>query len=216
MIRADIEDTVERLKETIAEAPDTSIENLHAIYLAGGSSRIPLVKQLIEENLGMEPDTLGDPKEVISRGAVRAVHLTAPAPEAPSGRRQRQQKTEQPPPPHEQPEVKAEEPRQEKVMPPPPPPPKPTPAPAAGATKLRTHFVSSIVSILLFWPTAIPAIVYATRARTKLAQNDVSGATRAGKLAFRRCMISLVIFVGVVTLAVIESLTHHASSSSSY
>jgi Interferon-induced transmembrane protein/Hsp70 protein len=216
MIRADIEDTVERLKETIAEAPDTSIENLHAIYLAGGSSRIPLVKQLIEENLGMEPDTLGDPKEVISRGAVRAVHLKAPAPEAPSGRRQRQKKTEQPSPPQEQPEAKAEEPRQEKVMPPPPPPPKPTPAPAAGATKLRTHFVFSIVSILLFWPTAIPAIVYATRARTKLAQNDVSGATRAGKLAFRWCMISLVIFVGVVTLAVIGSLTHHASSSSSY
>ena len=70
MIRADIEDTVERLRETIAEAPDTSIENLRAIYLAGGSSRIPLVKQLIEENLGMEPDTLGDPKA--SRNTPRA------------------------------------------------------------------------------------------------------------------------------------------------
>ena len=233
MIRADIEDTVERLKATIDEAPETSIENLRAIYLAGGSSRIPLVKQLIEENLGMEPDTLGDPKEVISRGAVRAVHLTAPGTEAPPQKRQRQRKVEEPPPDEaaqtaqpkakqprqpkaqEQPQAKAK-PRQEKVTPPPPPPPKPAPAPAAGQTKLRTHFVFSIVSILLFWPTAIPAIVYASRARTKIAQNDVTGARRAGKLAFRWCMVSLVIFLGIVALAVIGSIAKHSSSSGSY
>ena len=192
------------LKVTIAEAPETDLENLRAIYLAGGSSRIPLVKQLIEENLGMEPDTLGDPKEVISRGAVRALYLTPPAPQAPPPSRPRQKNAEQA--------------RQEKVAPPPPAPPKPAPAPAAASvphqTKLRTHFAFSIVSILLFWPTAIPAIVYASRAKTKMARGDQTGAKRASKLAFRWCIVSLVIFVAIIAIAVAS--THHSSSSSSY
>ncbi len=72
----------------------------------------------------------------------------------------------------------------------------------------------SIVSILLFWPTAIPAIVYASRAKSKMARGDQTGAQRASKVAFRWCMVSLVLFVAIVAIALASA--HHSSSSSGY
>ena len=51
-----------------------SVDDLAAIYIAGGSSRIPLIWRRIEERLGKQPSTFGDPKAVIALGAAR-VHL---------------------------------------------------------------------------------------------------------------------------------------------
>ncbi len=71
LIRADLEETVVELRRSIESARIKPSE-LAAIYLAGGSSRIPLVSELIKAELGQTPDYLEDPKSVIALGAARA------------------------------------------------------------------------------------------------------------------------------------------------
>jgi Hsp70 protein len=82
LIREDIESTVAELERTVMAAGH-SVDDLAAIYVAGGSSRIPLIWRRIEERLGKQPSTFGDPKAVIALGAAR-VHL--PASPGPVGR----------------------------------------------------------------------------------------------------------------------------------
>ena len=85
LISADLEGTVTELERTIRRA-GLSPSDLTAIYLAGGSSRIPLVARLIQQRLGQLPDYLDDPKSVIVLGAAR---IPAPetAPTTVTGRR---------------------------------------------------------------------------------------------------------------------------------
>lgn len=71
LIREDVVGTLDELERTI-ELSGQSAETLAAIYLAGGSSRIPLVANLIERRFGRAPAVLGDPKAAIALGAVRA------------------------------------------------------------------------------------------------------------------------------------------------
>jgi actin-like ATPase involved in cell morphogenesis len=68
LILQDLEHTVAELKRTIAGA-GLQTADLSAVYLAGGSSRIPLISTLIEQQLGISPETLDDPKSAIALGA---------------------------------------------------------------------------------------------------------------------------------------------------
>jgi hypothetical protein len=70
MIRHDIEDSIGELERTIQSA-GLKPSQLAAVYLAGGSSRMPLVADLIEQQLGVTPLHLDDPKAVVSLGAAR-------------------------------------------------------------------------------------------------------------------------------------------------
>ena len=93
LISSDLEGTVAELERTIRGA-GLEPNDLSAIYLAGGSSRIPLVARLIQQRLGQLPDYLDDPKSVIVLGAAR---IPAPetAPVTVTGRRApQQQRTE--------------------------------------------------------------------------------------------------------------------------
>lgn len=83
LIRRDIEQTVAELERTIRSASLTSSE-LSGIYLAGGSSQIPLVAEMIEQRLGVSPRYLNDPKAVICLGAaLRALDQPARRPPEP-------------------------------------------------------------------------------------------------------------------------------------
>ncbi len=62
--------TVAELERTILAA-GLKPTDMKAIYLAGGSSRIPLVGRLIQERMGLAPEHLDDPKAVIAMGAAR-------------------------------------------------------------------------------------------------------------------------------------------------
>ncbi len=73
LIRSDLERSVAELKRTITSA-GLQAADLAAIYLVGGSSRIPMIPKLIAERLGLAPETLDDPKSAIALGA--AAHLT--------------------------------------------------------------------------------------------------------------------------------------------
>jgi hypothetical protein len=68
LICGDVERTLEITERTLAGAGVTA-QQLSAIYLVGGSSRIPLVLHMVEERLG--PVTFrDDPKTVVALGAV--------------------------------------------------------------------------------------------------------------------------------------------------
>src|SRR5262249_3396081 len=72
-IRDEIDTSVDILERTIRHgAKLSSVEQLAAIYLAGGSSRIPLARAPTVERLALEPMTLDEPKAVIALGAALA------------------------------------------------------------------------------------------------------------------------------------------------
>jgi uncharacterized RDD family membrane protein YckC len=70
---------VEELRRTIAVA-GLNPADLAAIYLTGGSSRIPAVSARIAAALGMLPDLRDDPKAVVALGALVATANQVPPP----------------------------------------------------------------------------------------------------------------------------------------
>ncbi|GAA2639184.1 Hsp70 family protein [Paractinoplanes durhamensis] len=84
--RAELETAIEeRLRPTVdelirtIEAAGRTVEDIAAIYLTGGSSRIPLVSSLIAERTGKLPVAEGDPKAVVCLGALASI-MAAPSP----------------------------------------------------------------------------------------------------------------------------------------
>lgn len=77
LIAAEIDRAVSLTQATLADAGVTG-GDLKALYLTGGSSRIPLVHQRLAA-LGPIA-TLDDPKTVVARGALIATQAQAPAP----------------------------------------------------------------------------------------------------------------------------------------
>ena len=71
MIEPDLRRTVETLRETI-DAAGLELDDLDAVLLIGGSSRIPAVTQLISSELGLPVAIDADPKASISHGAAIA------------------------------------------------------------------------------------------------------------------------------------------------
>jgi outer membrane protein assembly factor BamB/Ethanolamine utilization protein EutJ (predicted chaperonin) len=70
MIREEVERTVDEMDDTIASA-GLQPDELTAIYLVGGSSRIPLVVQLMTERFGSRIATRDEPKSVVALGAAK-------------------------------------------------------------------------------------------------------------------------------------------------
>jgi outer membrane protein assembly factor BamB/actin-like ATPase involved in cell morphogenesis len=70
MIGEDVEATVDELEATVVTA-GLGIDDLSAVYLVGGSSRIPLVAQKVSERFGELVTTRDDPKAVVALGAAR-------------------------------------------------------------------------------------------------------------------------------------------------
>ncbi|MBN9102142.1 MAG: Hsp70 family protein [Pseudonocardia sp.] len=77
MIRPQVEETVSALRRAVGSAGLTP-EQLTAVLLVGGSSRIPLVAQLVSDQLGRPVAVDTDPKNAIAMGA--ALSLIPPSP----------------------------------------------------------------------------------------------------------------------------------------
>jgi actin-like ATPase involved in cell morphogenesis len=73
MIHPHVEETVSALHRAIASA-GVGADQLTAVLLVGGSSRIPLVAQMVSEQLGRPVAVDADPKNAIAKGA--ALSLT--------------------------------------------------------------------------------------------------------------------------------------------
>ena len=77
-------------------------------------------------------------------------------------------------------------------------PPKPEQQPPPYVRRrvgLPTYLPWAILSVLVFWPGGIVAIVYGVLVNRRLAAGDMAGATRASHLARRWCWISVVVGV---------------------
>ncbi len=88
MIRPQVDHTLEALRRALRSA-DVEPHNLDAVLLVGGSSRIPLVAQLISAELGRPVAIDTDPKAAIALGAALCAlptPTTDTAPEAPIDR----------------------------------------------------------------------------------------------------------------------------------
>src|SRR4051794_38413780 len=72
LIRPQVEETVSALRAAILSA-GTTPDELTAVLLVGGSSRIPLVGQLVSEQLGRPVAVDADPKNAIAKGAALSV-----------------------------------------------------------------------------------------------------------------------------------------------
>ncbi len=72
LVRPLVEETVTALRGAVTSAHLTP-EQLTAVLLVGGSSRIPLVTQLVSEGLGRPVAVDADPKNAIAKGAALAV-----------------------------------------------------------------------------------------------------------------------------------------------
>ncbi|QYN34519.1 Hsp70 family protein [Pseudonocardia sp. DSM 110487] len=84
-IRPQVEDTVDALQRAVASA-GLAPQQLSAVLLVGGSSRIPLVGQLVSELLGRPVSVDADPKNAIAMGAALSL---MPAPPTGTGPRPR-------------------------------------------------------------------------------------------------------------------------------
>lgn len=78
MIRPAVSETVEALHRVLASA-EISPDELAAVLLAGGSSRIPLVTQEVSAQLGRPVSAIMDPKGIIAMGAALAARGPEPA-----------------------------------------------------------------------------------------------------------------------------------------
>ena len=86
VIRDDIERSIDILEQTAATA-GVDLDAVQRIFLTGGSSRIPLVGEMIRQRLG-RADFKGDPKTVVALGAAaleRSEETAEPAAPRPPG-----------------------------------------------------------------------------------------------------------------------------------
>jgi molecular chaperone DnaK len=85
MIRPALEETILSLRRAVGSAGLTP-DDLSAVLLVGGSSRIPLVSQLVSDELGRPVAVDADPKTAIAMGAALAISpqpVQAPPPVPP-------------------------------------------------------------------------------------------------------------------------------------
>ncbi len=81
MIIDDVERTVGLMEDTVVDA-GLRVDDLAAIFLVGGSSRVPLVAQMVTERFGARVITRDEPKGVVALGAARLAALRMLAPRA--------------------------------------------------------------------------------------------------------------------------------------
>ncbi|MCF7552033.1 Hsp70 family protein [Pseudonocardia sp. WMMC193] len=81
-IREQVGETVEALRRAVGSA-GLAPSALDAVLLVGGSSRVPLVGQLVSEELGRPVTVDTDPTHAIAKGAALAVCPVSAAPDAP-------------------------------------------------------------------------------------------------------------------------------------
>ena len=63
-----IEETLDSIDQVLADAR-VSAEEIDQVLLVGGSTRVPLAREMIEQHLGIEPQVLINPEEAVALGA---------------------------------------------------------------------------------------------------------------------------------------------------
>jgi type VII secretion-associated protein (TIGR03931 family) len=85
LIQEPLSRAVELTRAAVEEAK-LRPQQLSAIFLVGGSSRIPMISRLVHERIGVVPTTLDQPETVVARGALLAVRSAPERPAVPPAR----------------------------------------------------------------------------------------------------------------------------------
>jgi hypothetical protein len=83
------------------------------------------------------------------------------------------------------------------------------PMPYGAAPRIPSHLAWAIASLILFWPTGIPALVYATRVDNKVLMGDIAGAQEASNKARTWSIVSTVfcaVWVVIVIIMIIIAI----------
>jgi len=153
VIRVPLAETIDCLHRAVESAGVTP-EELAAVLLVGGSSRIPMVAEMVGAELGRPVAVNADPKHVVALGAARvaagsrvtsgapAAVAEAPAPAAPAA--------PPPPPPTPAPAAPvAAAPAPPPSFPPPASPPRPAPAePTATRSRRPLHIGLAVAAVV--------------------------------------------------------------------
>jgi hypothetical protein len=107
LIKAKIEETIDILLATIAAA-NLRPADLGGVYLVGGSSRINLIHNRVQDRLGVKPFVEGNPKLVVVLGAIDALH------QLPTPHRPQQNTPPRPDQDHQQPRQETPEQEQQR------------------------------------------------------------------------------------------------------
>jgi len=82
LTRAEFEDSTSRLLDRVGELAESVVgdaglrwPDVDRLLLAGGSTRMPMVRELVERLSGKEVEPFGDPEEVVALGAAVQAHL---------------------------------------------------------------------------------------------------------------------------------------------
>ena len=97
-------------------------------------------------------------------------------------------------------------------MQPPPPPPGATPQ---GPQNIDNNMTMSIVSLFLFWPLAIPALINATKVNPALQAGDYATAQHHANESRKWSKLALIIglvWIGLVIVCVCASFILAASN----
>ncbi len=137
MVRPSLATSIEAMRRALRSA-DVTAEQLHSVLLVGGSSRMPLVSQLVGAELGRPVAVDAHPKHATALGAAWLASGAKAAPAAP-------QPAERPAQPAGPAPLTGDATRPDPVPPvrataslPPPPPPAPPPAATAPAATTPT------------------------------------------------------------------------------
>jgi type VII secretion-associated protein (TIGR03931 family) len=126
---------------TVAAIRESGLAGVDAIFLVGGSSRIPMVARLVHERIAIIPTTLDQPETVVARGALMA---TSPPPDVErTVRTPRSLPRQLPPLPPLPPPIRY----------PPPPPPSPSPPPRKSKTGwlIGAGALAVVIAVTLFF-----------------------------------------------------------------
>ena len=72
-----------------------------------------------------------------------------------------------------------------------------------SANSINNHMVWAIVSVFMFWPTAIPAILHALKVNKAVERGNDALALQESAAAKKWCKITLFICIGLIVLSVV-------------
>lgn len=68
--------------------------------------------------------------------------------------------------------------------------------------EINNHIVWAIVSVFMFWPAAIPAILHAFKVNKAIKQGDMALAMQESAVAKKWCKVSLIVWIVLMVLSI--------------
>ena len=75
-----------------------------------------------------------------------------------------------------------------------------------STNEIKSHLAWAIVSILMFWPTGIPAIIHALKVNKALTSGDSTEAMNESLKARKWCKITLITWCTLILLGICVSV----------